>query len=78
MIIYLQQQIQKLNRIRYTYYCQKYKPQFRKWLWEKIREPKFLKTYHPKYLFEYLFELYLFDENAIVDIAILDMVLSEW
>ena len=45
-------QIQTLNNFRHLYWCLKFKRQFKKWLWEKIREPKIMKEYHPSYLFE--------------------------
>ena len=46
--------IQKLNNFKHLYYCLKFKLQFRKWLWEKIREPKIMQHYNPKYLIENL------------------------
>jgi Leucine-rich repeat (LRR) protein len=49
-------QIQTLNNFRHLYWCLKFKRQFKKWLWEKIREPKIIKQYHPSYLFEKLQE----------------------
>ena len=32
------------------YYSLKFKKQLRKWLWEKVREPKIKKLYNPSYL----------------------------
>ena len=49
-------QIQTLNNFRHLYWCLKFKRQFKKWLWEKIREPKIIKQNHPSYLFEKLRE----------------------
>jgi hypothetical protein len=49
-------QIQTLNNFRHLYWSLKFKRQFKKWLWEKIREPKIMKEYHPSYLFEKLQE----------------------
>ena len=46
--------IQKLNNFKHLYYCLKFKSQFRKILWEKIREPKIMQHYNPKYLIENL------------------------
>jgi Leucine-rich repeat (LRR) protein len=46
--------IQILNDFRYLYYCIKFKKQFRKWLWEKVREPKIRNIYSPLYLIENL------------------------
>ena len=34
--------------------CLQYKKQFKKWLWEKVREPKIKKLYNPIYLIENL------------------------
>lgn len=60
-----------LNNMRHLYYCIKFKKQFRKWLWEKIREPKILKQFHPSYLFEKLLNE---NENEFD----LDNVLENW
>jgi hypothetical protein len=49
-------QIQTFNNFRNLYWCLKFKKQLKKWLWEKIREPKIMKKYHPSYLFENLRE----------------------
>ena len=49
-------QIQTLNNFRHLYWCLKFKKQLNKWLWEKIREPKIMKQYHPNYLFKNLQE----------------------
>ena len=46
--------IKKLNNFKHLYYCLKFKSQFRKILWEKIREPKIMQNYNPKYLIENL------------------------
>ena len=60
-------QIQTLNNFRHLYYSLKFKTQFRKWLWVKVREPRIIKKYHPIYLIENL------DEHTD-----LDEVLNEW
>ena len=52
--IYVKKQIQILNNFRHLYWCLKFKKQLKKWLWERIREPKIMKQYHPNYLFENL------------------------
>ena len=39
-----------INRFRELYYCIKYKNMFRKWLYEKVREPNAMKLYSPEYL----------------------------
>ena len=46
--------IQILNNFRYLYYCLKFKKHFRKWLWEKVKEPNVKKLYNPIYLIENL------------------------
>lgn len=66
-LIVVKQKIKILNNCRDLYYCLKLKKQFRKCLWEKIREPKIMKKYHPSYLIERL------DEDTE-----LDMVLNNW
>ena len=39
-----------INKFRELYYCIKYKNKFRKWLYEKVREPNAMKLYSPEYL----------------------------
>jgi Leucine-rich repeat (LRR) protein len=39
--------IKNINKFRYTYYCVKYKKQFRKLLWEKLRLPKIQEEFKP-------------------------------
>jgi Leucine-rich repeat (LRR) protein len=56
-----------INKFRHLYYCIKFRDQFRKLLWEKIREPKIVKKYGPNYLIKHL-----------GDDADLDKVLDEW
>ena len=53
-LIKTKQNIQILNNFRHLYYCLKFKNQFRKWLWEKVREPNVKKLYNPNYLIEIL------------------------
>ena len=50
------QKVKRLNSFRYLYYCLKFKKRFRKFLWEKVREPKIMKQYHPSYLEDHLNE----------------------
>ena len=50
----VKQNIRILNNFRYLYYCLQFKNYFRKWLWEKVREPNIQKIYSPKYLIENL------------------------
>jgi len=63
----IKKNIQILNNFRHLYYCLKFKKQFRKWLWETVREPSAKKLYHPDYLVENLKE-----EDD------LDTVLNNW
>ena len=66
-LIKIKQNIQILNNFRNLYYCLKFKKQFRKWLWEKVREPNIKRIYSPNYLVENLE-----DEDD------LDTVLDNW
>ena len=66
-LIKIKQNIQILNNFRHLYYCLQFKDQLRKWLWEKVREPKIKKLYNPIYLIENLG-----DEDD------LDEVLKNW
>jgi len=50
----IKKNIQILYNFRYLYYYLKFKKQLRKWLWEKVREPKIQQIYHPNYLVENL------------------------
>ena len=67
MLYQKQKNIQTLNNCRHLYYCLQFKEQLRKWLWEKVREPKIQKMYNPIYLIENLG-----DEDD------LDTVLNNW
>jgi Leucine-rich repeat (LRR) protein len=53
-LIQIKINIRILNNFRDLYYCLKFKKQFRKWLWEKVREPNIKKMYNPIYLVENL------------------------
>jgi hypothetical protein len=55
-LIQIKQNVQIINNFRHLYYCLKFKKQFRKWLWEKVREPNAKKLYNPIYLIENLGE----------------------
>jgi len=46
--------IQILRNFRYTYYLLKFKKHFKRWLWEKVREPKIMAKFHPSHLDELL------------------------
>jgi hypothetical protein len=63
----IKQKLQLLNNVRYLYSCLKFKKPFRKWLWEKVREPTIMKKYHPNYLIENLRD----EDN-------LDDILNNW
>jgi hypothetical protein len=67
-LIKIKQNIQILNNFRHLYYSLKFKKQFRKWLWEKVREPIAQRMYSPNYLVENLDD----DEDN------LDTVLDNW
>ena len=41
-----------LMKFRFTFYCFKLKNKFKRWLWEKVREPKIMKKFHPDHLNE--------------------------
>ena len=53
-LIRIKKNIQIVNNFRHLYYCLQFKKQFRKWLWEKVREPNIKKIYNPIYLIENL------------------------
>jgi hypothetical protein len=38
---------QKTKQFAFFFYCVKFKHRFRSWLWEKVREKKIQKQYHP-------------------------------
>ena len=63
----IKQKMRVLTNFRFSYYCVRFKKQFRDWLWVKIREPKIQEKYHPSYLIENLYE----DTD-------LDTVLDNW
>jgi hypothetical protein len=50
------EKVRIINRFRELYYSLKFKNRFRKFLWEKIREPKIQQIYSPKNLKEFLNE----------------------
>ena len=66
-VFQLKQNVQIVNNLRHLYYCLKFKKQFRKWLWEKVREPNIMRIYNPLYLVENLND----DDD-------LDTVLDNW
>jgi Leucine-rich repeat (LRR) protein len=55
-----------LYKFRFTYYCNRFKTQFKKWLWEKVREPIIMQKFHPDHL------------NTLEDTDDLEEFLEEW
>jgi Leucine-rich repeat (LRR) protein len=62
----LKQKINTLNNFRVLYYALKFKKQFKRWLWERVREPKIIKQFHPDHL------------NKLKETDDLDEFLEEW
>jgi len=58
--------IQTLRNFRYTYYALKYKKHFKRWLWEKVREPKIMAKFHPSHL------------THLLDTDDLEVFLEDW
>ena len=58
--------IKTLRNFRYTYYCLKFKKHFKRWLWEKVREPKIMAKFHPSHL------------NALEETDDLEVFLEDW
>jgi Leucine-rich repeat (LRR) protein len=58
--------IETLNNFRYTYYLLKFKKHFKRWLWEKVREPKVMAKFHPDHL------------NELQDTDDLEVFLDNW
>jgi len=58
--------IKALRNFRYTYYALKYKNHFKRWLWEKVREPKVMEKFHPDHL------------NDLKDTDDLEVFLDNW
>ena len=58
--------IKALRNFRYTYYALKYKNHFKRWLWEKVREPKVMAKFHPDHL------------NKLQDTDDLEVFLDNW
>ena len=58
--------IQTLCNFRYTYYALKYKNHFKRWLWEKVREPKIMAKFHPSHL------------TKLLDSDDLEVFLDDW
>ena len=58
--------IKILRNFRYTYYCLKFKKHFKRWLWEKVREPKIMAKFHPSHL------------DALEETDDLEVFLEDW
>ena len=58
--------IKTLLNFRFTFYCLKLKNKFKRWLWEKVREPKIIKKFHPDHL------------NDLKDTDDLEVFLDNW
>ena len=58
--------IQTLRNFRNTYYLLKFKKYFKRWLWEKVREPKIMAKFHPSHL------------NALEETDDLEVFLEDW
>jgi len=58
--------IKILRNFRYTYYCLKFKKHFKRWLWEKVREPKIMEKFHPSHL------------TNLLDTDDLEVFLEDW
>jgi len=72
-LIKIKQNIVILNNFRYLYYCLKLKKKLRKWLWEKVREPKINKMYNPMNLIKILG-----NEKSDEDYDYFNKVLENW
>ena len=55
-----------LMKFRFTFYCLKLKNKFKRWLWEKVREPKIMAKFHPDRL------------NELKDTDDLEVFLDNW
>jgi len=58
--------IKTLRNFRFTFYCLKLKNKLKKWLWEKVREPKIMTKFHPDHL------------NELQDTDDLEVFLDNW
>jgi Leucine-rich repeat (LRR) protein len=55
-----------IENFRFTYYCLRFKTQFKKWLWERVRQPNIMAKFHPDHL------------NTIKERDDLEVFLEEW
>ena len=58
--------IKTLRNFSFTFYCLKLKNKFKRWLWEKVREPKIMAKFHPDHL------------NELKDTDDLEVFLDDW
>ena len=58
--------IKTLRKFRNTYYLLKFKKHFKRWLWEKVREPKIMAKFHPSHL------------DALEETDDLEVFLEDW
>ena len=58
--------IKILRNFRNTYYLLKFKKHFKRWLWEKVREPKIMAKFHPSHL------------DALEETDDLEVFLDDW
>ena len=58
--------IKTLRKFRNTYYLLKFKKHFKRWLWEKVREPKIMAKFHPSHL------------DALEETDDLEVFLDDW
>lgn len=70
----LKKEIKTIIRLNELFYALKFKNQFRRWLWELIREPKIRAKYHPDNLLKIL------EENSIgeMDVDQIDAIMDQW
>ena len=64
--IYKGNKIKILRNFRNTYYLLKFKKHFKRWLWEKVREPKIMAKFHPSHL------------DALEETDDLEVFLEDW
>ena len=72
-VFIINKKLKIVHKFCHLYYCLKFKTQFRDLLWQKIREPKIMKNYHPSYLNKLLID----DAEGREDLDI-DLVINSW
>ena len=71
------QNIKRFNHFRHYFHCQKWKSQFREWLWEKIREKKIKKSASPEEILNMLKEEGYLERDDLEDIDI-EYLYEKW